>query len=438
MTAGKNENIYDVIIVGAGAAGLMCAASPAWKAEESQEHLCTGAGRLVLEATGRAGVKLLMSGGGHCNITHEGKMRDLLGAYEEAGKKLRAPLYRHGNQELMAFLEEAGVPLFADETGRVLPQSMKAQDVLDVFLQAAVDDGFEIRYGQRVEGIAEVDADVADHAGRLYEVRTAANTYRTHALVIAAGGCSYPSTGSNGQMFDVLHRDLGIEITELSPGLVPILPEEYPYEELAGITLPHVRISIHKEGAKSVHREGALLFTHRAFSGPCALDLSSHAAGGSRIALNYIYPTTFDDAYAAIRAQGLRTGKAVAAAFAIPRRLAALLTARAADSPKRLAHLLTEDTFTVAGTEGFRTAMVTKGGVPLRLIDPSAMVLKDHPGLYVIGEVLDADGISGGYNLQLCWSTAQTAAHAAAHAAVEAAHIAVEAAAAAQDAPQPE
>ena len=218
-------------------------------------------------------------------------------------------------------------------------------------------------------------------------------------------------------MFDVLHRDLGIEITELSPGLVPILPEEYPYEELAGITLPHVRISIHKDGVKSVHREGALLFTHRAFSGPCALDLSSHAAGGSRIALNYIYPLTFDDAYTAIRAQGLRTGKAVAAAFAIPRRLAALLTSRAADSPKRLAHLLTEDTFTVAGTEGFRTAMVTKGGVPLRLIDSSSMMLKDHPGLYVIGEALDADGISGGYNLQLCWSTAQTAAHAAVQAA---------------------
>ena len=190
MFAEKQESIYEVIIIGAGAAGLMCAASPAWKMEESQERLCTGAGRLVLEATGRAGVKLLMSGGGHCNITHEGKMRDLLGAYEEAGKKLRAPLYRHGNQELMAFLEEAGVPLFADETGRVLPRSMKAQDVLDVFLQAAVDNGYEIRYGQRVESIAEVDMDDSDHAGRLYEVRAAASTYRTRTLVIATGGCS--------------------------------------------------------------------------------------------------------------------------------------------------------------------------------------------------------------------------------------------------------
>jgi predicted Rossmann fold flavoprotein len=214
-------------------------------------------------------------------------------------------------------------------------------------------------------------------------------------------------------MFEVLQRDLCIAVSPLSPALVPVIPEEYPYEELAGISLPHVRVSIHRDGQKSVHREGALLFTHGAFSGPCALDISSHAARGSRIALSYICPMTYDDAYAAIRAQGLRTAKAVAAAFALPRRLAALLVSRAADSPKRLAHLLTEDTFVVEGTEGFKTAMVTKGGVPLHLIDTASMELKSNPGVFLIGEVLDADAISGGYNLQLCWLTAQAAAAAA-------------------------
>ena len=403
-TAHNDTNPYDVIIIGAGASGLMCAASPAWAQSGN-----AGSGdpkRLVLEGGRRCGLKLLMSGGGHCNITHEGNMRDLLGAYGDAGKALRTVLYKYGNRDSMQFLEQAGVPLYADETGRVLPVSMKAQDVLDAYLKAASQNGFAVCREERVTAIGEQD--------NIYCIYTESHSFLTRKIVIATGGCSYPTTGSDGGMFEVLQRDLGIAVSPLSPALVPVIPEEYPYEELAGISLQHVRVSIHRDGQKSVHREGALLFTHGAFSGPCALDISSHAARGSRIALSYIHPMTYDDAYAAIRAQGLRTGKAVAAAFALPKRLAALLVQRAADSPKRLAHLLTEDTFVVKDTEGFKTAMVTKGGAVLSQIHMTTMELKDHPGIYIIGEALDADAISGGYNLQLCWSTAQAAAFAAA------------------------
>ncbi len=403
-TAHNDTNPYDVIIIGAGASGLMCAASPAWVQSGNK-----GPGNpkwLVLEGGRRCGLKLLMSGGGHCNITHEGNMRDLLGAYGDAGKALRTVLYKYGNRDSMQFLKQAGVPLYADETGRVLPVSMQAQDVLDAYLKAASQNGFAVCREERVTAIGEQDS--------IYCIHTESHSFLARKIVIATGGCSYPTTGSDGAMFEVLRRDLGITVSPLSPALVPVIPEEYPYEELAGISLPHVRVSIHRDGQKSVHREGALLFTHGAFSGPCALDISSHAARGSRIALSYIHPMTFDDAYAAIRAQGLRTGKAVAAAFALPKRLAALLVQRAADSPKRLAHLLTEDTFVVKDTEGFKTAMVTKGGAVLSQIHMTTMELKDHPGIYIIGEALDADAISGGYNLQLCWSTAQAAAFAAA------------------------
>jgi hypothetical protein len=128
-TAHNDTNPYDVIIIGAGASGLMCAASPAWAQSGNK-----GPGnpkRLVLEGGRRCGLKLLMSGGGHCNITHEGNMRDLLGAYGDAGKALRTVLYKYGNRDSMQFLEQAGVPLYADESGRVLPVSMQAQDVLD-------------------------------------------------------------------------------------------------------------------------------------------------------------------------------------------------------------------------------------------------------------------------------------------------------------------
>lgn len=407
----ENPCLYDVIIVGAGAAGLMCAASPAWRA---------GGKRLILEGGKRPGLKLLMSGGGHCNITHDGSMRELLPAYGQAGKILRSCLYKYGNFNSKAFLEEAGVPLYADETGRVLPVSMKAQDVLDAYLTAAQKNGFTVRYSQRVRAIsvARFDersgSDAISRHEQIYCLQTESQSYLCKKLILATGGCSYPSTGSDGDMFKTLRRDLQVDVTPLAPALVPVIPDGYPYAELAGITLPQVRIGIHRDGQKSVQREGALLFTHTAFSGPCALDISGQAVAGSRIALNYIYPATFDEAYAAILEQNLRTGKSVAVAFSLPKRLADLLVRRAADSPKRLAHLLTEDTFPVAGTEGYRTAMVTKGGVALSEIDIKTMALKAYAHIHVIGEALDADGISGGYNLQLCWSTAQAAAYAAA------------------------
>ncbi|MCR5134428.1 MAG: aminoacetone oxidase family FAD-binding enzyme [Clostridiales bacterium] len=403
--------LYDVIIVGAGAAGLMCAASPAWRA---------GGKRLILESGKRPGLKLLMSGGGHCNITHEGSMRDLLPAYGPAGKTLRACLYKYGNLDSKAFLERAGVPLYADETGRVLPVSMKAQDVLDAYLAAVQKNGFAFRYGQKVHAVSvslcggTFDGNTQNIQEETYCIHTESQVFRCRTLILATGGCSYPATGSDGSMFRTLQRDLAVAVTPLAPALVPVIPEAYPYADLAGITLPRVRVSIHREGRKSIHKEGALLFTHTSFSGPCALDISGHAVPGSRIALNYLYPMAFDEAYAAVRAQGMRTGKAVAEAFSLPKRLASLLVQRAADSPKKLARLLTEDTFPVAGTEGFRTAMVTKGGVCLSEVDSKTMALKNHSQIYVIGEALDADGISGGYNLQLCWSTAQAAAYAAA------------------------
>ena len=402
--------IYDVIIIGAGAAGLMCAASPAWEAASFSD--AEKGGRLLLEGGDRAGIKLLLSGGGHCNITHEGQMRDLFPAYGKAAKKLRGPLTKYSNKDSMAFIERSGVALYADESGRVFPKSMKAGDILDAYRLAACRNGFDIAFGRKVSGIS-LDA-VETEQERIYSVQAGEETYLCRKLIIAAGGRSYPKTGSDGSMFDVLERDLGIGISETKPALAPVITEEYPYADLAGITLPNVRISIHRDGEKSVHREGPLLFTHSSFSGPCALDISGSAAPGSRMAISYISPVTYEEAYAKINELDIKSGKSAAREFSLPKRLADILVERAAGSPKRLARMLTEDMFIVKGTEGYEKAMVTKGGVMLEQIDASKMQLKDHPGIYVIGEMIDADGYSGGYNLQLCWSTAQAAAYSAA------------------------
>ena len=405
-----SEKIYDVIIIGAGAAGLMCAASPAWEAASFSD--AEKGGRLLLEGGDRAGIKLLLSGGGHCNITHEGQMRDLFPAYGKAAKKLRGPLTKYSNKDSMAFLERSGVALYADESGRVFPKSMEAGDILDAYRSAACRNGFDIAFGRKVSGISP-DA-VETEQERIYSVQAGEETYLCRKLIIAAGGRSYPKTGSDGSMFGVLERDLGTRITETKPALAPVITEEYPYADLAGITLPHVRISIHRDGEKSVHREGPVLFTHSSFSGPCALDISGSAPEGSRMAISYISPVTYEEAYAKINELDIKSGKSAAREFSLPKRLADILIERAGGSPKRLAHLLTEDMFIVKGTEGYEKAMVTKGGVMLEQIDASKMQLKDHPGIYVIGEMIDADGYSGGYNLQLCWSTAQAAAYSAA------------------------
>jgi predicted flavoprotein YhiN len=141
-----------------------------------------------------------------------------------------------------------------EDVNRVLPQSMKAQDVLNAFLKAAKENRFAVRYGQKVTGIEVLPQEAAGEKGTLYRIRTegeAESHYLARTLIIATGGCSYPVTGSDGAVFEILQRDLGVASTPLSPALVPIVPEAYPYEELAGITLPRVRASIHRDGAKS-------------------------------------------------------------------------------------------------------------------------------------------------------------------------------------------
>ncbi|MBR0373535.1 MAG: NAD(P)/FAD-dependent oxidoreductase, partial [Mogibacterium sp.] len=229
------EVVYDQIVIGAGASGLFFAAAGP-----------CGSG-LVLEKTARPGTKLLMSGGGHCNVTHAGSIKDFLPHYHSAdaagtGKQIRTCLYKHNNQELMAFLEFAGVPTAAQDDGRVFPVSMRAADVRDALLARAAGNGYAFRYGETVTAIEEgskaetVSDDTAEREGvggaaetggsvaeagfagrRMITVRTVrtdgtAGEYRARAVVVATGGCSYPSTGSDGGMLAVLARDLGLRV----------------------------------------------------------------------------------------------------------------------------------------------------------------------------------------------------------------------------------
>ena len=375
---------YDCIIIGGGASGLMLAATLDMKGHKG----------LLLEKTTRLGTKLLMSGGGRCNITHGGSIKEFVNVYGESGPRLRKCLYRHSNTDLTSWLEAKGIPL-TNEHDRIFPASMKASDILGVFLDSARSNGWEIRTEAEVYDLKRNDD------GSLTVMASPADRLRTRRAVIATGGITYPETGSDGSMHDIL-RAAGTAITPLRSALAPVYVEDYPYEELSGVSIENVTVTAFSSDAaatckgKAARMTGDLLFTHRGFSGPVILNISRYAEAGQLIRISY--NKSLDD---------------------LPKRLRKCLEERSKGPSgdirtTRLAALLDSDDFTVSGID--EHGMVTAGGISLDDIDTASMKIRSlsYPdgslAIYAIGEAIDADGITGGYNLQMCWSTANAAA----------------------------
>ena len=387
-----NDNHYDIAIIGGGASGLMLAANLDME----------GSRGIVLEGSSCVGSKMLMSGGGHCNITHGGSIKDFVYAYGNEGPSLRRCLYRHSNLELARWLnghgvelaDENGVPVDPsygsngmDNAGRIFPASMRSRDVLDALLKEASLNSWQIETDARVSGLRK---------DGMWNI-TLLNGYELWAenVVIASGGITYPETGSDGSMLEML-EDLGMDINEPKPALAPVYVENYPYAELSGISVPDVTVVAFSSDAaytckgKAAKMKGDLLFTHEGLSGPVILNISKYVEPGELIRLCY--------------------NKEL---HKLPRRMQRILRERSRGllgdvRTSVLASLVDHDDFIVTGVE--ERGMVTAGGVSLDEIDMHSMQAKRFEGLYVIGEALDADGITGGYNLQLCWSTAAAAA----------------------------
>ena len=394
----STEN-FDIAIIGGGASGLMLAASLDLE----------GAKGIILEGSSRVGSKLLMSGGGRCNITHGGSIKDFISAYGDKGPSFRKALYRHSNDELKNWLEEHDV-LLTEEEGRIFPTSMRAKDVLDVFTKEATRNGWHIRTDTKVAGLRKKE-NRDESKGESRGDRTGNSNCDTWDIelkddeiikaknvVIATGGITYPETGSDGSMFEIL-KGLGIGVTELRPALAPVYVEDYPYGELSGISLNDVTVSVmgsasatgsHKGKGKPAHMTGDILFTHDGFSGPAILNISGYAEPGKKIRLSYNKELS-----------------------ELPKRMQRVLQDRARGESGDikttvLASLLDHDDFIVNAIDD--RGMVTAGGIELDEVDSRSMRIKRLAGLYAIGEALDVNGITGGYNLQMCWSTASAAA----------------------------
>lgn len=402
----------DVAVVGAGAAGLMAAIQTARGAPGTRVVALDGARTL--------GAKILVAGGGRCNVTHrEVRKDDFCGSRPNAiGKVLKA----FGVPDTIAFFRERGVTLKEEETGKLFPTTDRARSILDALLGAARDAGVRVLHPARVTAIEPCDGG--------FLLSTSAGPLQARHVVLATGGKSLPKSGSDGGGY-ALARALGHTIAEpLVPALSPLLlPPGHPALELAGVAAP-ARLTLRgATGAVVATATGPVLHTHFGLSGPAVLDISRHVllakALGQVVHLEADWRP--DLAGGAFDAEVLAAGRDSLARLLerhLPTRLAArLLAAAGVDPATRVDHLkrddrkalvktVTAEPLPVTSDRGWTYAEATAGGVPLAEVDVSTMASRVTPGLWLVGEVLDVDGRLGGFNFQWAWASGTVAGRA--------------------------
>lgn len=402
----------DIVVIGAGPSGLMAAI----------EAVLAGAGVHLLESGPKPGRKLLATGGGRCNLTHAGTVESFLEGFEtRAARFLKHAAHGFSPADAVRWFESRGVPLKTERGGRVFPQSGRAADVLDTLLREARTAGVDIRFSTRVESCS------ADESG--FTVQAAGMSFRSEALVLSTGGLSMSRSGSTGDGYRFA-RVFGHTIESPRPSLVPLIMEESWPGELAGLALKNVRLTAVLDG-KRISRFGELLFTHRGIGGPITLEISRFLTdvlngGGGPVRLEIDLKPALDDRTLDNRLQ--RELKA-SPKRRLPSILGTLMPASLAEAffsrfgfdrersashvtreeRTRLRRLLKALPLTAAATEPLEAALVTRGGVRLSEISPRSMRSKLVPGLFFAGEIIDADGDCGGYNLHLCWATGKLA-----------------------------
>ncbi len=307
-----NDKIYKLVIIGAGAAGLyagaaaasLCRGTDGSDSDRGTRTANSDRGNglqtdintsdiIILEKMNSPGKKLLITGSGQCNLTHTGTAKELLPHYNDASGKIRKVLYSHSNSEVMTAFEKWGLPLTVRSDGKVFPKSMKSSDVLDTMLDRINRAGIKLYCNQECTGIQK--------DGRFWRVICSNHSYRTENILITSGGASVPATGSDGSLTEII-RKLGIETSELSPALVKVFVQNYPFSDLSGISFPNAELKIipRKTSASTqtssapartgpaLTRTGPVLLTHDALSGPCILDSSRNIFTGDTISINWI------------------------------------------------------------------------------------------------------------------------------------------------------
>jgi predicted Rossmann fold flavoprotein len=397
-------------VVGAGAAGLMAAI---WAARSRP-----GPRVVALDGARILGAKILVSGGGRCNVTHQAVDESAFNGSTPAA--IRKVLRRFDVARTAAFFRDLGVELKREETGKLFPTTDRARTVLEALLSAAREAGVSLRHPWRVEAIAR-------EPGGFRLLADSGATLRAARVIIATGGRSLPKTGSDGGGY-ALAESLGHSLTpRVFPALVPLVVAEGHFvRALSGLSVPVVVEVRSSTGRRRADLAGSLLCTHFGLSGPAALDVSRHLADarlddpGAHLAVRWAPEETPESLDATLRALGSATvGRHLAER--LPDRLARALCAEAGVDPATAGHRLSRESrralvtavaemrIPVTGDRGYAFAEVTAGGVPLRELHLDRMESRACPGLFVCGEICDVDGRIGGFNFQWAWASGYVA-----------------------------
>jgi predicted Rossmann fold flavoprotein len=376
---------YDVAVIGAGAAGLMAAIFAARE----------GARVVALDGAVRIGAKILISGGGRCNVTHDAVHPDDFNGNRNAIARV---LRTFDVPATIAFFAELGVELKREETGKLFPVTDRARTVLDALLRAA--ETVDVRTAHRVETV--------ERGFRIGQVEA-------RRVVLATGGRSVPKTGSDGSGYAIA-RSLGHTVTPLFPALVPLVMKDPP--PLSG-TSTEAELSVRSGTGRVLHRErGAMLFTHFGISGPVVLDISRHWIAHQPATLHADFLPGVDLEQLLLE-EAKRNPHATVNGLLkrrLPDRLVDIfvnmqtpLGRLSREERRRVVRDVKERRLAVTRDRGFDYAEVTAGGVPLTEVDLSTMQSRRCEGLYLCGEILDVDGKIGGYNFQWAWASGRLA-----------------------------
>lgn len=416
-----------VLVVGGGAAGMMAAVAAADR----------GANVSLLEKNDKLGKKLFITGKGRCNVTNAADMDMFFSSVCTNSKFMYSAFYDFDNRALMDWLTEAGCPLKIERGDRVFPVSDHSSDVIAAFRRELEKRGVKIRLNTEVKSLMWRDPEpgIEESENRQRKITgvllSDGRALEADRVILCTGGLSYPSTGSTGDGFRFA-KEIGHTVTQCSPSLVPLMVEESWCGDLMGLSLRNVQAKL-MEGGREVYRGfGELLFTHLGVSGPLILSASScygrrSGKQGKSEAMLYIdlKPAMDEEQLDRRLLRDFDANKnrqfKNALGDLFPSRLIPVMVELSGICPEKKVNEITREErrsfvdvikqlpLTVTGTGSYAEAVVTRGGVSVKEVNPSTMESKKVKGLYFAGEVLDLDALTGGFNLQIAWSTGHLA-----------------------------